>query len=335
MRIVEEYNLISQPPENEIGIEIEMEGMGIPNAPIGWVGTPDGSLRGESLEYVLSSPVNRLMVKDMLEILASQFSVHRTRLNPSDRCGVHVHVNCQQLTTEQVINFALLYLLVEDLLVNWCGPTREGNLFCLRGKDAEALIAQLAVCKHNGSLRSILKDTYRYASMNLSSISKYGSVEFRALRTTTDFNKRIPVWVDALTSIKDMSLSYKSSRELFDVIKTNPIRFVENTLKGNASTFLVADSDRILKDALYRVQDVAYLDFKIKKSRHTVDELAFQIWNTTAPTALDEARLRTVPILQRVATTPSDITFDALDEVSGIESIDDTELLVVYNDVEM
>ena len=45
--IVEEFSVKPQ-PGREIGVEIEMEGHGLPSGPRGWITTTDGSLRGPS-----------------------------------------------------------------------------------------------------------------------------------------------------------------------------------------------------------------------------------------------------------------------------------------------
>lgn len=284
MRIAEEWSLKTVPPENEIGIEIEMEGRGIPTAPIGWNGVPDGSLRGESLEYVLTQPVPRNTVGPMLDILAKQFARSKTQLNPSDRCGIHVHINCQQLTTPQVINFALSYLFVEDPLVAWCGPTREGNLFCLRGKDAEGLYGGLIKCKRDMSLRHLQRDTFRYASINLSAIHKYGSVEFRPLKTTTDFLERTQKWVNILTSIKDKSLSFDSSVSLIEEMAKDPIKFAESALGENSAEILrkYPDLKNTLKDAKWRIQDVAYTEEAKKEKKKPNDDLIDSLINLNA-----------------------------------------------------
>ena len=44
MRIVDTFDLRELSPEKEIGIEIEMEGRGLPEASSGWIHTQDGSL---------------------------------------------------------------------------------------------------------------------------------------------------------------------------------------------------------------------------------------------------------------------------------------------------
>lgn len=287
MRIVEEWRLKPVSEENEIGIEIEVEGSNIPQAPSGWTGVSDGSLRGESLEYVLSRPVPRNKVEGFLNDLSDQFTKNRTRLNLSDRCGIHVHVNCQNLTTPQVINFTLLYLLLEDFLTHWCGPTREGNLFCLRGKDAEFLYSGLYKAKIENSLHILQKDQYRYAGVNLTSIHKYGSVEFRTLKTTNDFRTRTVSWVDILTNIKDKSLSFDSSRDMIEEMKKDLLGFAGDALKTSATAILSELDNPILhlKEAMWRIQDIAYAEINKNKvfSKRNYSQNSSEFTQNTVP----------------------------------------------------
>ena len=60
--------------KGEIGIEVEVEGRGLPNAVTGWNVVPDGSLRGESAEYVLRQPVPRDKYEDTLNNLRDALS---------------------------------------------------------------------------------------------------------------------------------------------------------------------------------------------------------------------------------------------------------------------
>ena len=124
-------------PPKEIGIEIEMEGQYLqidPNKEWGFKG--DGSLRGrEAIEYITNGPIPREDVlktlNDLLVHMAKDrgYKDHPSLLEPSDRCGVHIHINCQDLTFFQTFNYIFLYLLMEQVLVGYCGESREGNMF--------------------------------------------------------------------------------------------------------------------------------------------------------------------------------------------------------------
>ena len=213
MKIIDIFGVPKQ-DEKDIGIEIELEGVDLKH-PIRqyWKGVGDGSLRGTSIEYVLKTPVRRKLTLQRLTSLKKELEDHGSQLQPSDRCGVHIHVNCQQLTTKQVINFAIVYLILEDLLVEMCGEERVGNLFCLRASDADRIITALRICKQDDDLSHIQSNRYRYASINLAAISKFGSVEFRAFQTPKDLLK-IQKWIEILLRIKDYSMGFDEAYDI-------------------------------------------------------------------------------------------------------------------------
>ncbi|KKK75014.1 hypothetical protein LCGC14_2877970, partial [marine sediment metagenome] len=87
----------------QAGIEIELEGTNL-KYPISrfWNGKSDGSLRGDSMEYILRSPVHRDKTKSRLLSLKTELEEYHSTLNPSDRCGVHIHIKCQDAIYYQV-----------------------------------------------------------------------------------------------------------------------------------------------------------------------------------------------------------------------------------------
>ena len=259
----------------DIGIEIEMEGEHL-KYPISryWRGTNDGSLRGESLEYVLKSPVSRDMTKQRLQFLKNELEAHDSKLHPSDRCGVHIHVNCQDLTVCQVINFSIVYLILEELLVEMCGEQRIGNLFCLRASDADLIITALRICKQEDSLNPIQNRRYRYASINLAAISKFGSVEFRSFQTPKNIMK-IQKWIEILLRIKDYSLEFNEGYHIIENVSMGgPAQFVQNVLGIDAALLSKIGRERIITEGVRRVQEIAYAP-PVKNKQRKKDEAIY------------------------------------------------------------
>ena len=271
MKIHEIYNCKRQ-KDKDIGIEIEIEGTNL-KYPINryWNGKPDGSLRGNSMEYILKSPVHRSKTKSRLFSLKTELEDYNSILNPSDRCGVHIHVNCQDLTVKEVINFAIVYLILENLLVEMCGENRIGNLFCLRASDAETIISTLRRCKQENSLDFIQHNRYRYASINLAALSKFGSVEFRAFQTPKNIMK-IQGWIDILLRIKDASLEFKDAHDIIESVSFGgPEVFVRNILGAYAKNITLEGREHLITEGVRRVQEIAYVREKKKKVSQIAD----------------------------------------------------------------
>lgn len=244
----------------EVGIEIEVEGVNLPlKTPMGWRVEYDGSLRGESYEYVFTSPVPRDKVEVLLGRLDEKFKEKGSEVFDSGRAGIHVHVNIRDLTKAELYNFMCLYIIFEDLLVKWCGELREGNLFCLRIKDAEHLLQYLAESLRQDQLNILHDDNIRYASMNCKAILQYGSLEFRAMRSTVDM-EAIQQWVNLLLALKDKAKTFNSPREVINTMSwEGPEAFAKATFGDMLSSFPAnTDWRKNVIEGIRRAQNVAY-----------------------------------------------------------------------------
>lgn len=194
----------AKPVAGDFGVEIEVEGNNLPHVEGGgWKCERDGSLRGESMEYIFAKPVAHDKVKGMIEYLSEAFKENGSKLDFSFRTSVHVHMNVQELTANQVLNVIYTYLLLEEPLVNYVGKERKGNRFCLRLQDAEGLLDSLNNMFLYGDeyLTNVPHDSARYASINVEAMQKYGSIEFRAMRGNCDA-EFISNWTAALYNIR-------------------------------------------------------------------------------------------------------------------------------------
>jgi hypothetical protein len=247
-----------------IGLEIEVEGKRLPAPEKWWKTEQDGSLKaGQSIEYVLAKPAkDEEELWQALEYLDSIYKVSNTVVDDSVRAGVHVHINCQELTTQQLYTFIVLFLVFESVLVKWCGETREGNLFCLRASDAEWLLEQLIEALVNKSFYGTFRsDNLRYAAINVKALTDYGSLEFRSMRSTRDL-KTIHTWASLLAALKRASLEFKSPTEvILRFSDQSPLRFIQNVLGPFEKEVSLKDKneyERLLWDGLHNAQDVAF-----------------------------------------------------------------------------
>src|SRR5574337_129300 len=221
----------------DIGLEIEVEGANLPLMPSNiWRVDRDGSLRGESYEYVFKRPLNLDGVKAGLDELSKHYAAARSVHRESFRAGVHVHINCQEMTITKLFNYITLYLIFETFFIRWCGPSRLGNLFCLSTSDADFMIDQLRltvrkVCRDKNIVHLLRfiqqEDMIRYASMNLAALHKYGSLEFRAMRSTPNFHL-IYFWAKTLLKLRDVAESYE-----------NPLKIIHDFSVSGVSSFII------------------------------------------------------------------------------------------------
>lgn len=268
MKVFEAFpRILKIDPTKEIGIEVEMEGSNLPMGVriLGWKQEADNSLRGESVEFVLTNPVKRKEKTRVLKALAEALLKADTRQAETDRCGVHVHINVQELETAQVMNFVLLYLMFENVLVHYCGEDREGNLFCLRACDADMLLHTLRSCRARDNITLIVSDNYRYSSINPVSLGKYGSIEFRSLKTPKNVMD-IDEWIDILLCVYDYSLKIGEPSEIVEGLSKNgEHQYLKEVFGKLAKKLTYEGCARDIRDGVRRIQDIAYQKVSKKK----------------------------------------------------------------------
>lgn len=257
--------------EGDLGLEIEVEGHNLPNL-LGsvWKCEHDGSLRGESCEYVLKHPTDVDGIKDALDYLDKQYAAAGARPTESFRAGVHVHVNCQELTFIELFNFITLYLIFENLFVRWCGHAREGNLFCLRSSDAEYVLDELSrslkIASNHRDLSYFLQmvfseDQIRYLSMNLGALGKYGSLEFRAMRSTPNLSL-IYGWANVLYSLRETAKTYSNPQAIMHEFSFKGTQvFIDDVLGVDVATMFKNSSENYRKDLIDGVRNAQEIAF--------------------------------------------------------------------------
>lgn len=247
--------------KGEVGIEIECEGHNLLQDPSKWwKGIADGSLRGESIEYILRAPIDRAKVLESLDLLSKELAQHGSRVDESYRTSVHVHLNAQPMKMRHVFNQICLYLILEDILVEYCGKERIGNVFCLRASDAEGMIDRIRRAIKKGEYANMGQDGMRYAAINTKALADHGSLEFRAFRGTVD-PKLINQWVEILLEIKDAAMKYDNPQQIcVDFSVLGPKGFVQKVFTADNQRTILAypNVEKRLFDGVRLAQDIAY-----------------------------------------------------------------------------
>jgi hypothetical protein len=192
-----------------------------------WKYHDENSLRYYGFEFVsrpVPIPTFKLQTLDLFKNMAHQIAAKEAWYLPdkplpltnSTRTSVHVHFDVMKYTTVQLINFVSLYWIMEPFLQHFCGSWRQGNLFCLRAKDSsyiKIILSDILASKKPLLKSTLVNESYRYASVNFNSLTKFGTIEFRLMRGVSDpFDAFL--WVDALEAIRKFALQYPSTDAL-------------------------------------------------------------------------------------------------------------------------
>lgn len=232
-----------------LGVEIEVEAEdALPMEVAAWKVERDGSLRGaHATEYVLEKPLS--LPATMTAIADLRKALEPVKLTWSFRTSVHVHVNVLNMTKQQLDCFIYSYLLLEEVLVAFCGKHREGNRFCLRVRDAENLVHELSRFIGSKEFTFPNRDVYRYSSINLDALRKFGSLEFRGMRGTIDRDV-LDVWVNALVRLRSFSMKYRTIHEISDTFVCTPDDEFLEMVFGKAIADAIAPKNGKLSEML-------------------------------------------------------------------------------------
>ncbi len=169
-----------------------------------WKAISDNSLRDFGVEYVLKKPLsyqNTLLALDEFDNVLSKVPF----LTDSISTSVHVHTNMLNETPLTVANFVTLWTFFENVLVEYCGPNRRSNLFAAPIRVTEGIkdnFVRMIEMMEKGSYSAISwsDQNAKYAALNISTLPKFGSLEVRPMRGTTDMSV-LKTWVGILNQL--------------------------------------------------------------------------------------------------------------------------------------
>jgi hypothetical protein len=273
-----------------LGVEVEVENnlksitMDVADY---WAIHEDGSLRNNGMEYVFNQPYRGRKVVDAIELLFDSPGSGKWQFN--ERTGIHVHLDVRDLTIDQLKKLVIAYYLVESSLFDFAGHNRDNSTFCTPWQQNPKILKDLhALFSSPTKNRFFSCLTYfsKYQGLNLQCLSRFGSVEFRQLKTTNDLEK-IFTWINLIISLK---LYAKSDKEL-DIIKYiseyNMSDFYNYIFGENLCKKLLPYVDENeFWDSLYSVQALAYAENNglIDPNRESSEEC---LWTKTIQEGYD------------------------------------------------
>jgi hypothetical protein len=175
------------------GLECEIESVRNP-APYGiFTVTTDNSLRNQGYEFV-SMPAARDVLETGFKKLHTELKFFPEHDPFSVRTSTHVHVNCLELTDDEVKTMVLLYALFEDFFFMMVKPNRKDNIHCV------PLTFTPLPMHYKKNLHTYIKVWSKYTALNLKRLTDLGTVEFRHLHGTND-PKELSDWLMVLENL--------------------------------------------------------------------------------------------------------------------------------------
>jgi hypothetical protein len=208
-----EVNLVN--PSLIVGVELETENIrtaytGTALGKCGFSSHTDNSLRGAAAEFI-SAP---MPIGSLVEALKTYKELTKfDESNFSDRCSVHVHVNCTDLTTDNLASLALIYTVVEEILFEYVGHDRDNNLYCVPWNQCRNHLNLVTKFLNDGAY-SVAKGWQKYTALNFLPLTTQGTVEFRHMYGTIDL-ETITTWLNIIGAL----FKYSTSTTSDDIIK--------------------------------------------------------------------------------------------------------------------
>lgn len=235
------------------GIELECEGRNVawdgsdPNLVKDWAPHADGSLRnnhGQSCEWVFNGPVKYETSLKRIDVLFKYFEKREAKLVTSNRTSTHVHFNMGDKNAYQLVNMFILFTLLEDLLDRYCGEDRRGNLFCLSSRHAEEQVQWITDAVFKNFNFGVFRENFRYCSLNLAAINKFGTVEFRGMRGL-DTQEDVVAWLNILNEFCEYACyTMKNPVDLIEAISVKtPLGFVKEVFSKDNFMLLTKGID--------------------------------------------------------------------------------------------
>ncbi len=226
--------------DNLIGIEVEA--LNIPNILWEnndlrmWRVVEEGSVRRGG-EFVLRQPLGGV---DLTKALIELEEVCRGyKINFDHQTSLHIHIDSRDININQFQNIISIYTLFEPALFEQCGKEREDNIFCLSVNNAPTNFIDLTQNLQQAFKINTINNLYnninsapRYCGLNIASLAKFGSIEFRGHYGTGN-RKTISNWINILLLIKKYVLNNEDIEPLLQNISLNGFRDTVLTLFEN------------------------------------------------------------------------------------------------------
>lgn len=177
-----------------------------------WNMGQDGSIRFQS-QVEIRSPVLK-GEKDLQKLKNALASIINAKSKVNKSCGLHVHIDCNYFTLDQLKSFITFFILFEKQIDNFFTKDRQRNIYArsivrsmfdngddseffrYEAKDMHKAIKKLSDQK--------LIDTFsdHYSRVNLMNYNSIGTVEFRQHHGSISFDE-ISNWIKTIYVISE------------------------------------------------------------------------------------------------------------------------------------
>jgi len=248
--IAETFGTKTLPPEFICGIEYEIEAVqahGDVTKQFGFSLETDNSLRNSGIEYK-TKPISFKDGLSSFEWLHKTISYKKAEAF-SDRTSIHVHVNIGNWSLEQAKKAVLLYALVEPLFFKFVGAKRENSIYCV-----PLNFTTLADQYHRDFVSLSQQGIWhKYTAFNILPVREFGTMEFRHLGGTGDFNT-FTTWLTSLKNFYDFATGFDTDLTTYLLNGGSPAQIARAAIPLLAKPFTDSQINEMCADNLIDVK---------------------------------------------------------------------------------
>lgn len=253
-----------------VGVEYELEGVS-PSQFIDrttedvlkyWNIIDDGSLRGRNIEAVLKSPLTGKDLQKAIDLLCTDLRENwEGKLSTNFRTSLHVHLDVRDLTPEQFSKLFLLYVIMELPLFQYVGISRKKSNYCVpAGYVVDLLDGMRGLYEGDyGLFTNCLNEQGKYAAVNLLTLQRFGSLEFRQHPGTysAEITKR---WINMLLAMKKWAVEVAPEPRQFPeyLSGVGPQALLEEVFADLSGHLLYPMFVEDCYEGIRRVQDIVF-----------------------------------------------------------------------------
>ena len=260
----QEFSRVSRPLQQGmlLGLELEIEGSRIMQASNGlpsehWIVERDGSLR-EGLELKsrggkdYNTTIN--MVGEYRDFL-SKCSARATA-----RTSVHIHLNTQGLTKEQMKSLVWLSVAMEPVILRFCSPLRNHNGYCVPVYNSVNLAGywRKVIDYCNGGIPAgelATQERYKYAATGAYRLMDLGTIEYRMFPGCTDASK-LAWYVDIVKSLYDVAVSASLDSLRDKKLSEGLLSIITGVIIDNRKSVTLTELESLLEIGIQMANDI-------------------------------------------------------------------------------
>jgi hypothetical protein len=173
----------------------------------------------------------------------------------------------QNWTYDELFTVLSVYYLVEGLLFEFTNQERRSNLFCLPMYEASDGMEPLKyLCQNDLFTVEGMYNNHKYAALNVVNVAAKGSIEFRHLETTLDWDKN-ETWIDVIDCICESRKKFRDMDEVWEFFNGSPEMFMEKIFGNLRGVLMVFDWREIINRNYSTVFDLILLPLQIQRDK--------------------------------------------------------------------